>query len=85
MPPSVSRPVTSCCSTLIRQPGMSGSGGADVRGGGLMMTGLLMAGLLMAGLSGSAAADISATGAAAPAAAASVKLLAMSGRKNVSI
>ena len=74
-PPSVSRPVTSCCSTRTRQPGMPVSAGGDVRGGGLMMT----------GLSGSAVAGMSATGVAAPAAGASVRLLAMSGRKNASI
>ena len=75
MPPSFSRPVTSCCSTLTRQPGMPGSAGGDFRGGGLMMT----------GLSGSAVAGMSATGVAAPAAGAPVRLLAMSGRKNASI
>ena len=75
MPPSLSRPVTSCCSTRTRQPGMPVSAGGDVRGGGLMMT----------GLSGSAVAGMSATGAAAPVAGAPVRLLAMSGRKNASI
>ena len=73
--PSVSRPVTSCCSTRTRQPGMPVSADGDVRGGGLMMT----------GLSGSAVAGMSATGAAVPAAGAPVRLLAMSGRKNASI
>ena len=67
--------VTSCCSTRTRQPGMPGSAGGDLRGGGLMMT----------RLPGSAVAGISAIGFAAPAAGAPVRLLAMSGSKNASI